>query len=85
MTAVLVGTVTADVAGVGVGASTVTATATTPAAGSWDSLFGLMAEWRAIARDEATRTPVACPNDGTPLTSAPDGGLFCKFDGWRPH
>lgn len=84
VTAILVGTVTGDVAGVGLGASTVTATATSPAAGSWDSLIGIMAEWRNIARDEATRTPVACPNDGTPLTAGPDGGLFCPFDGWRP-
>lgn len=29
--------------------------------------------------------PIECPNDGTPLEPAPDGGLFCRFDGWRPN
>lgn len=28
--------------------------------------------------------PISCPNDGEPLITAADGGLFCRFDGWRP-
>jgi hypothetical protein len=27
---------------------------------------------------------IACPNDGEPLLTGPDGFLYCKFDGWRP-
>lgn len=37
----------------------------------------------------ASVPPMACPNDGEPLTNAPpsDAGssveLFCRFDGWQ--
>lgn len=66
-----------------------TGRATIPAppsvAGSgWGSLYALNAEFRQFARDEATRQPVACPNDGEPLRTGPDGQLYCKYDGWRP-
>lgn len=27
--------------------------------------------------------PVACPNDGEPLRTGPDGILFCPYDGWQ--
>lgn len=45
--------------------------------GSWSTIL--------IAKQLAQeyRTPVACPNDGTPLQSAPHGELFCPFDGWQ--
>lgn len=36
-------------------------------------------------RTGANRRPLAaCPNDGEPLRQAPDGGMFCPYDGWRP-
>lgn len=51
---------------------------------SWEQFIDI---GREAARDRAAerdRTPVACPNDGTPLEAGPDGALFCRFDGWRP-
>lgn len=61
---------------------TVEAAVTSPRRGSWQQLISILRDARDQARVEATRVPVACPNDGTPLTPSPDGGLFCKFDGW---
>jgi hypothetical protein len=58
--------------------------ATEIADGAWE-LYGTIArEAYRDARLEAEREPSACPNDGEPLDRAPDGGLFCPFDGWRP-
>lgn len=51
---------------------------------SWDTLLGILAENQAIAEQEASAEPVICPNDTEVLLRAPDGGLFCPFDGWRP-
>jgi hypothetical protein len=51
---------------------------------SWGQLQAVLDDARQTADEEANRPPVACPNDGTPLEAAPDGGLFCRFDGWRP-
>jgi hypothetical protein len=51
---------------------------------SWQSLIGI---YRAAALErqaEDARPPTACPNDGQPLLTGPDGRLFCDFDGWRP-
>lgn len=31
----------------------------------------------------ANRPPLACPNDGEPLKTGPNGELFCPFDGWQ--
>ena len=51
---------------------------------SWEQLESIIAEAVMYVRDEKTNPPLACPNDGEPLSSAPDGnGLFCKFDGYR--
>jgi hypothetical protein len=49
---------------------------------SWEELTAILDE----RREEATRNDplVACPNDGEPLLTGPDGQLFCPFDGWRP-
>lgn len=53
-----------------------------------------MSWWQLVSwRQEAVETktaldqggPLSCPNDGEPLLTAPDGGLFCRFDGWRPE
>jgi hypothetical protein len=53
--------------------------------GSWYGLLSILREVRAIAAAEAARPPVACPNDGEPLSTGPGGVLHCKFDGyvWR--
>lgn len=51
---------------------------------SWEQLLSIGHEAAELAAEEAGRPPAACPNDGEPLSAAPDGGLFCKFDGWRP-
>lgn len=51
---------------------------------SWQQLISIHAEAVAEAAAEAARPPVACPNDGEPLVTGPDGQPFCRFDGWRP-
>lgn len=48
---------------------------------SWEQLLAIREEQIELIR-EAEADPVACPNDGEPLQSGPDGQLFCKFDGW---
>ncbi len=30
-----------------------------------------------------SQPPQACPHDGEPLTTGPDGLLFCRFDGYQ--
>ena len=49
---------------------------------AWEDLSAILDE----RRQELERNvpPTACPNDGEPLLTAPDGGLYCPFDGWRP-
>lgn len=47
--------------------------------------YDLLAIYRlnaAFVREEQTRVPSACPNDGTPLETGPDGRLHCRHDGW---
>ena len=53
---------------------------------SWEQLLTIRAEQAEDAQRarEAERNPVACPNDGEPLVTGPDGKLFCVFDGYRP-
>lgn len=51
--------------------------------GSWGTLLALLDEVRDIARQEATRTPSACPNDGEPLLSGPHGGLYCPWGDYQ--
>ena len=53
-------------------------------AGGWAGLVSVLEEIHEIARSERSQVPVACPNDGEPLVTAGDGGLYCPFDGWRP-
>ncbi|MFI6304277.1 hypothetical protein ACIBCH_20595 [Amycolatopsis thailandensis] len=55
------------------------------ATGSWWGLFDIYREAAEIRRDELERDPEACPRDGEPLVTGPDGELFCRFDGWRPN
>jgi hypothetical protein len=47
--------------------------------------YDLLAVYREaadLAADERAIPPQACPNDGTPLSEAPDGTLQCRFDGY---
>lgn len=51
----------------------------------WD-LLATYRENAELRRDELSRPPLACPNDGTPLEPSPPGHssrLFCPFDGWK--
>lgn len=50
---------------------------------SWQQLLDIKRRNEEEVADEQTRSPVACPNDGTPLQDGPNGELFCPFDGWR--
>lgn len=59
----------------------------TPAPNGWYGLLGILKGAREI-RDDAVRreiTPVACPNDGQPLSITREGILFCRYDGWMPE
>jgi uncharacterized Zn finger protein (UPF0148 family) len=53
------------------------------------SYEGLLAILKSSAEEaiqdklEEDTNPQACPNDGEPLRSGPDGQLYCPFDGWR--
>lgn len=49
---------------------------------SWEQLGAIFES--AVAEREAddAAPPLACPNDGTPLGTGPDGELFCPFDAW---
>lgn len=55
--------------------------------GGWDQLLDIYRQQRADAAQarEEERNPAACPNDGEPLRTGPDGRLFCIADGWRPN
>lgn len=49
---------------------------------SWEQLLAMKAEAAEIAREEATKVPVECPNDYTTLVEGPGGTLHCPWDGW---
>jgi hypothetical protein len=46
-------------------------------------LLSVYREAAELARDERSRPPVACPNDGTPLQEGQGGVLECRFDGYQ--
>lgn len=51
----------------------------------WD-LYATLQEQAQYADYYATQPPMACPNDGTPLTLGPPGSeavLFCPHDFWQ--
>jgi hypothetical protein len=52
--------------------------------GSWYGLLDILRDGAQLYREDREREPVACPNDGEPLDTGPDGQQFCPFDGWRP-
>jgi hypothetical protein len=49
---------------------------------SWYQLLSIYEEAADLHREEKSRPPAACPNDGEPLITGPDGSLHCRFDGW---
>jgi hypothetical protein len=49
---------------------------------AWESLLATVKEAIAEYDSERSSPPVACPNDGEPLTGGRDGKLHCGFDGW---
>lgn len=52
---------------------------------SWWQLDSILREQSAYWDAYASTPPMACPNDGEPLTQGPPsqpGILFCRFDGW---
>lgn len=54
----------------------------TAPAGGWEGLLGL---YQSAAEEQRVRDetdPIACPNDGEPLITDPDGNLRCRWDGW---
>lgn len=55
---------------------------TTGAGGGWEGLLAILTDARQTAAAEAAAPPVACPRDGTPLETGPNGELHCPFDGW---
>ncbi len=48
----------------------------------WYGYLDILQEASQEYEYEMNSAPVACPNDGEPLQSAPDGSLFCPYDGW---
>lgn len=51
---------------------------------AWEQLTSIYREAEQYLRDERTEPPLACPFDGEPLSTTPDGdGLFCKVDGYQ--
>lgn len=50
---------------------------------SWSELLEILARQQEEFRDERSRIPVDCPNDGTTLQDAGNGILHCPFDGWQ--
>lgn len=50
---------------------------------AWEQLADILREAASEVAADRSRAPQACPNDGEPLTTGPDGVLFCRFDGWR--
>jgi hypothetical protein len=53
---------------------------------SWWGLHSILQERAEYADYYRSQPPVACPNDGQPLTEGPPQEpaiLFCQFDGWQ--
>ena len=57
--------------------------------GSWYGLISVLRHSQAEFDAYRSMVPMACPNDGEPLSNAPAtmaaSGVerYCKFDGWR--
>jgi hypothetical protein len=48
----------------------------------WDQLTAILTDRRRELEAESQQPPVACPNDGEPLSPDPDGRLHCDYDGY---
>lgn len=48
----------------------------------WRQLISIYQDAADTRAQEDTDPPTACPNDGEPLESGPNGELHCPFDGW---
>ena len=49
---------------------------------SWYSLINVLRENAQDLLSEQNRPPLACPNDGEPLSNALEGNRHCAYDGW---
>lgn len=49
---------------------------------SWDQYLSIIKSSAQEQEQLSQQRPEACPNDGTPLQSGPNGILHCPFDGW---
>lgn len=50
----------------------------------WDQFTSIVEEALSYIEAEKTQPPIACPYDGEPLDSAPDGvGLFCPWGNYE--
>jgi hypothetical protein len=47
---------------------------------SWNQYLAIVGE---VVESADPDPRAACPNDGEPLKTAPDGYLFCPYDGWK--
>ncbi len=50
----------------------------------WDGLLSILREAAQTAAAERDAPLAACPVDGEPLKTGPDGGLFCPWDSNHP-
>lgn len=77
-----------SVAGTTTSHATITATVTNPVVtvtgGSWYELISITDEARQYALQARELSLMACPNDGEPYRTGPDGSLFCPYDGYKP-
>ena len=50
---------------------------------SWHGLLGIYQAAQAEYDQQLSSPPAACPHDGEPLVTGPDGELTCPYDGWK--
>lgn len=51
---------------------------------AWEQLESIYAEALSYIEQEQREPPLACPFDGEPLSTTPDGhGLFCKWGNYH--
>jgi hypothetical protein len=50
---------------------------------SWEQLLAVTAQNVADIRTFQEQRPMACPNDGEPLSVSPSGQLYCPCGDWR--
>lgn len=49
--------------------------------GGWYGLLAIEQEYRDSIAEQRSQPPVACPEDGEPLRSGPNGELHCSWHG----